>query len=214
MEENNLCTLYIVRHGQTEWNKNHINMGQLDSPLTELGIEQAKETAEKLKGIKFDAIFSSDSDRAHNTAKILKLERELEIQTSKLLRERTYGHFEGKPDREYKEAIKHLLEEAEKLTEKEQWTYKFGDDVESDEELVNRFMVKLREISVAYPSKTVLVTTHGGCIRTFLRKTGTFTKEELPGGSFKNAGYVKVLSDGVDFFVKEVHGVRKPEGAE
>jgi hypothetical protein len=48
----------------------------------------------------------------------------------------------------------------------------------------------------------------------FLIKTGYSTKKRLPGGSFKNAGYVKVLSDGVDFIIKEVQGVQKPKGGE
>ena len=48
----------------------------------------------------------------------------------------------------------------------------------------------------------------------FLAKIGYAKKKELPGGSFKNAGYIKVLSDGVDFLVKEVEGIRKPEGGE
>ncbi|MBI2630816.1 histidine phosphatase family protein [Candidatus Nomurabacteria bacterium] len=59
-EEANYCTLYLVRHGETEWNVKKITQGQSESTLTENGIRQAEETAEKLKDIKFDAIFSSD----------------------------------------------------------------------------------------------------------------------------------------------------------
>ena len=77
--DKNLCTLYLVRHGETEWNKTGIVMGQLDSPLTEAGLGQAKTTAQELKGVNFDAIFSSDLHRAHKTAEIIKLERELVI---------------------------------------------------------------------------------------------------------------------------------------
>jgi broad specificity phosphatase PhoE len=215
MKDNNYCTLYIVRHGETEWNINHTTMGQKDSPLTKAGIEQAHTTAKELKDIHFDAIFSSDSLRAHRTAEIIKLERDLVIQTTKLLRERTYGHFEGKPHDEYMEATKQLREQLKQLSEEEKWKFKFREDVESDFELVSRFITKLREIAVAYPNKTVLVATHGGCIRMFLVRTGVYKKEELPAGSFGNAGYLKVLSDGVDFFVKEVKGVKeKPKGSE
>ena len=85
-EENkeNYCTLYLVRHGETEWNVKKINQGQSESALTEVGIEQAKETGEKLKHIKFDAIFSSDLSRTQRTAEIIKLDRELVIKTSEL----------------------------------------------------------------------------------------------------------------------------------
>jgi broad specificity phosphatase PhoE len=80
--------------------------------------------------------------------------------------------------------------------------------MESDEELADRFIVQLREIAASYQNKTVLVTTHGGCIRMFLTRTGYAKYGKLPGGTFRNAGYVQALSDGVDFFIKEVTGIR------
>lgn len=181
-------------------------MGQMDSSLTPEGMLQVKAIAETLKHVHFDAIFSSDSPRTQRTAEIIRLDRKLAIQTSKLLRERKYGHFEGKPSAEYREAVKHLFEEKEKLTEQEQWKFSFGEDMESDEELANRFIVQLREIAASHQNKTVLVTTHGGCIRMFLIRTGYAKYGKLPGGAFQNAGYVKVLSDGVNFFIKEVKG--------
>ena len=44
----NFCTLYLVRHGETEWNITHTIMGHTDSPLTQTGINQAKDTAKKV----------------------------------------------------------------------------------------------------------------------------------------------------------------------
>lgn len=212
--EKKYCTLYLVRHGETEWNKNRIVMGQMDSPLTVEGKQQAHDTAAALKDVHFDAIFSSDSPRAQRTAEIIKLDRQLAIQTSKLLRERNFGHFEGGSSAAYYEAIKHLLDEKEKLSEKEQWPFSFGEDMESDEQLVTRFITQLREIAVSHIGKTVLVATHGGCIRTFLLRVGWAKFGELPSGSFRNGGYVKTLSDGVDFMVKEVKGADKVKGSE
>ena len=55
-KDSNICTIYLVRHGETEWNRDGIVMGQSDSPLTAQGIEQAKKTATTLKDIKFEAI--------------------------------------------------------------------------------------------------------------------------------------------------------------
>lgn len=208
-QKENYCTIYLVRHGETEWNVKHIIQGQSNSNLTENGKSQAQETAKEFENIKFDAIFSSDSFRAQNTAEIIKLDRELLIQTSELLRERNFGSFEGRPAKDFEDAFKEKLEKRLKLTEGENWVYKVSEDVESDEEVVSRFITKIREISVAYPNKTVLVVSHGGPIRMFLAKTGYLSKKDLPGGSFKNAGYVKVLSDGIDFFIEEVKGVDK-----
>lgn len=213
-EEANYCTLYLVRHGETEWNVKKITQGQSESTLTENGIRQAEETAEKLKDIKFDAIFSSDLSRAHRTAEIIKLDREIVIQTSKLLRERAYGKFEKQHSDVFRETLKEKLAGKEILPDEESWDFKLHEDVETDEVMVTRLIIHLREIAMAYPNKTVLVVSHGGPLRMFLAKTGYAMKRELPGGSFKNAGYVKVLSDGVNFFIKEVEGIVKPKGGE
>lgn len=212
--EKNYCTLYIVRHGETEWNVKGITQGQSESHLTEKGITQAKEAAEKLKDVKFDAIFSSDLSRAHRTAEIIKLDRELVIQTSKLLRERSYGSFEKKHSDELKNTLKDKLKEKDSLMGNEYLSFRLAPDIETDGELITRFLIQLREISVAYPDKNVLVVTHAGCIRNFLVKIGYIERKNLPGGSFKNGGYIKLLSDGIDFFVKEAQGIQKPEGGE
>lgn len=200
------CNLYLVRHGETEWNVKHITQGQSESSLTELGIKQAKDVANEFKDIRFDAIFSSDLSRTERTAEIIKLDRDIIIQTSELLRERFFGKFEKKHSDEIKNTLKEKLAIRESLTDEESWNHRLDDDIETDEEIVTRFLVKLREISVAYLGKTVLVVSHGGPIRMFLAKVGYAKKKDLKGGSFKNAGYVNVLSDGVDFFVKEVKG--------
>jgi len=203
--------ILLARHGETEWNtnQNYVIMGQMDSPLTPLGVEQVKATAEALKNVHFDAIFSSDSPRAQRTAEIIRLDRELAVQTSELLRERKYGHFEGGPSAEYYAAVQHLLEEKKRLAEHEQWKFRLSEDMESDEELVDRFFVQLREIAVSYPGKTVLVATHGGCIRTFLMRTDPANYKMWLGSHFPNAGYLRVLSDGVDFFLKDIVGMKK-----
>jgi 2,3-bisphosphoglycerate-dependent phosphoglycerate mutase len=206
-EDKNLCTLYLVRHGETEWNVKGITQGHTNSFLTEKGKQQALDTANEFKDIKFDAIFSSDLIRTQHTAEIIKLDREIIIQTSKLLRERNFGSFEGRHGNEFREAIKEKLLEREKLSKEDDWSFRLNKDVETDEEIVNRFIVQLREISVAYPDKTVLVVSHGGPIRMFLAKTAYKTKEELTSSNFKNGGYIKVLSDGVNFYIKDVKGI-------
>jgi broad specificity phosphatase PhoE len=207
--EKEYCTLYIVRHGETEANKNHVVQGVLDAPLTPEGVSQAQATAKDLRHIHFDAIFSSDLPRTRRTAEIIKLDRELAIQTTKLLRERHYGEFEGKPTSEYHAAVDRLLEEKERLTEQEQWKFSLGKDMETDEELAERMLIQLREIAVSHQGKTVLVITHGGAMRMFLTRIGYAKYGELPGGTVRNAAYAKILSDGIDFFVKEVKGIEK-----
>ena len=197
------CTLYLLRHGETEWNVKKINQGQSESSLTKVGIKQARKTAKKLKNVKFDAIFSSDLSRTRRTAEIIKLDRELDLQTSKLLRERSYGSFEGKHFDVLKSLLKDKLAERESLSEEKSWSFKLADDIETDEVLASRFINHLKEISVAYPNKIVLVVSHGGPIQIFLAKMGYKKKKGHTGSFLKNAEYIKALSDGVDFFIKK-----------
>ncbi len=206
---NSYCTLYLVRHGETEWNTQRRIQGQLDSELTPEGVTATKELAQRLKDLHFDAIFSSDLGRAAKTAKILKLDRELQIVTYEALRERTFGPYDGRYGKDHDEELRDLLKQYEALSAEEQFKFKFADTYESDEELMSRFITKLREIAVGYEGKTILVVTHGGNLRTFLTHVGYAPHGSLPPGTFKNAGYVKLRSDGVDFFVDEVEGVKK-----
>lgn len=90
--------IYIVRHGQTDYNDKKIVQGWLNSELNESGIQQAKNVANKLAEVLFDAIYSSDLNRAYNTAKIIaeNLPNYLgKIKTDSRLRERCLGDLEG-----------------------------------------------------------------------------------------------------------------------
>ncbi|WP_313892276.1 histidine phosphatase family protein [Psychrobacillus sp.] len=62
--------IYVIRHGQTDLNKEGRLQGRLGLPLNETGIEQAEFLREKLKDIKFDYVFSSPQERAIQTAEI------------------------------------------------------------------------------------------------------------------------------------------------
>lgn len=201
----NYCTLYLVRHGETEMNVLDFFQGHSDAPLTESGIKQAQQLCEVLRPVRFDALFSSDLARTHRTAEILNVERDLAIQTSHLLRELYGGEYEGKPFDHFLSDQKKLLEELGALTEEEHAKVRVGNS-ESAEELRGRLLVILREIAVGYPGKKVLVVTHGGAIRSLLIHLGWVTREELPPKSFGNCGYLKLLCDGIDFFVEEVVG--------
>ena len=71
--------LYIVRHGETDWNNEKKLQGRSDVPLNDYGRELAYITSEALKDVKFDAIYSSPLIRAYETATILKGDRDIEI---------------------------------------------------------------------------------------------------------------------------------------
>lgn len=63
--------IYVVRHGQTDWNKERKMQGRMGLPLNEYGIEQAEMLKKKLHNIKFDFVFSSPQERAVQTVKII-----------------------------------------------------------------------------------------------------------------------------------------------
>lgn len=88
-------TIYIVRHGQTDWNVKRLIQGHIDIPLNEEGKRQAKKISIELKGITFNKIYSSDLKRAYETAKIIAQDRKLKIVVSEDLRERYFGKFQG-----------------------------------------------------------------------------------------------------------------------
>ncbi len=92
--------IIIVRHGKTEWNTLKKAAGQVDIPLIEEGIEQAKETREKLKNIPIDLIITSPLIRAKQTAEIINEERNLPIIVDERIIERDLGIYEGMPNTE------------------------------------------------------------------------------------------------------------------
>lgn len=205
-----MTTFYIVRHGETEANRDDIIQGHIDRPLTEEGIRQARQTAEKLCHVRFDAAYSSDLLRAQRTAEIILLERQLVIQTAQALRERNWGMYDGRLSEDFYQGCAEALAIFEKLMHEEKLSFRFA-DVETHEEIATRLIRFLREAAVAHDGKTILISTHGGIIRAFLIRLGWGTFESLPSGSVKNAGYAVLDCDGVDFFVKETHRIEKQE---
>lgn len=87
--------IYLMRHGETRWNRERRLQGQSDIPLNEHGIELAQKTAEGLREIEFDAAFSSPLDRALTTAKIVVGDRKITVETDDRLKEIHFGAGEG-----------------------------------------------------------------------------------------------------------------------
>ncbi|HZE87376.1 MAG TPA: histidine phosphatase family protein [Methylomirabilota bacterium] len=208
---NNLTTFYLVRHGQTDWNKNKKIQGQLDIPLNPTGEGQARDIAGKFKDINFDLAFSSDLLRAKQTTEIILLERKLAIQTTKLLRERDFGKLEGQPSAALLTYSKLLTN----LNDEERKHHRMAEGIENDKEVIARVITFLRETAVTHPGKTILVTTHGGILRMLLIHLGSVTYNDFELLQMTNGGFLKLTSDGVDFFIKDIFGLEKrPEGSE
>ncbi len=89
-------SFYFVRHGETNWNKQHKLMGWQDISLNDKGIEQAQHSAYILNEIEISNIFSSSLKRASETASIIGDICELEVKIIDGLKERCFGEYEGK----------------------------------------------------------------------------------------------------------------------
>ena len=87
--------LYIVRHGETIWNKEKRLQGSTDIELGPEGIRLAKETGEALMDTRIDVIYSSPLKRAYTTAELIRNGRDIELITDDRIRELNFGVSEG-----------------------------------------------------------------------------------------------------------------------
>jgi probable phosphoglycerate mutase len=202
------CTLYIVRHGQSEANRDNLCGGQTDSPLTELGVSQANEAKRLLSTVKFDAVYSSDLQRAAKTVEIIWGSPVPHNHQLFDLRERSFGELEGQSDDKWKALSKQFDEMYGSLPLEQRWQHSYADYIEGNAPLVKRFTASLQSIAQSHQGETVLIGTHGGCVRTLLVKLGYAEEADLPPGSFTNSAYIVVECDGELLKIKKVTGVK------
>jgi broad specificity phosphatase PhoE len=155
--------LYLVRHGETDWNHERRVQGQSDVPLNEAGRDQALELAERLARVPFDAVYSSDLRRGYETAEIVVAGRSLTVQTLSGLRERNFGRWEGLAVDDMRKVEPARWEEW--LTGPRDTAPHGG---ETDVALESRVVDALTSICARHPSGTILVVSHGGAIRAAL----------------------------------------------
>lgn len=159
--------IYIVRHGETDWNKEHKVQGAVDIPLNEYGIHLAEETADGLKNIRFDAAYSSPLSRAKKTAEVILKGRNIKIKEDKRIQEICFGGYEGmciggeQMDPKSGEFNKFFVD-----TE----NYVPIDGGETVPQLMKRTGEFLRELceNKELSQKNVLVTTHGAAMTALL----------------------------------------------
>ncbi len=193
----NYCTIYLTRHGETEWNEKKLIQGHTDIPLNEKGKKQAKLLGKQLKDIDFDVVFSSDLLRAANSAEIIFKEKDMDVIKIKALRERFFGRFEGKSLGEMRKAFGEVM----LVTKEKQKKLKIY-DVENDEEIIARLIPFMKKTAKQYIGKKILMVTHGGLLRAFLSYVN-FEVPEYSDRPMKNTGYLIIESDGDRFKIKE-----------
>ena len=160
----NRTKLIIIRHGQSMGNATNRILGHTDMDLTDLGYKQANATAEHLKNEKIVKIYSSDLKRAFNTAIPHGKLHNLDVFTSKDLRELYVGEWENL-------FVNEIIERWGREVYENQWFGNFGTFKFPSGEAVSeggiRFYNELVRISKDNPGKTVLISAHAAVIRAF-----------------------------------------------
>ena len=154
--------LFLVRHGETDHNKNRVIMGHLPTPLNETGKNQAKVLADELKDKGIQVIYSSDLVRAAETAEIISSKLDLPVNYTDKLREHTLGDLDGI-------GISEMLDEMDSLKEFDDLMTKHNGELTKD--FINRVWNEFRDIARENKEKDfVLIVSHGGCIRSIIAK--------------------------------------------
>lgn len=146
--------IYVIRHGQTDYNLKNLYQGQTDIPLNSKGIQQAKETSQKFKELKInvDVILASPLSRAQETAKYVSEAVGVSLITEKGLIERSFGDMEGHPNRE--DCNITMLLDYDK-------NYNIC-NVEPIQDLFKRVYSCMERIIEKYKNKDVVLVTHAG----------------------------------------------------
>lgn len=88
--------IYLIRHGETTWNKEKKFQGCTNTPLTDLGVAQGEKLARRLENVKFTALYTSPLKRAAKTADLISLKQEVTATEDERFKEIFFGDFEGK----------------------------------------------------------------------------------------------------------------------
>ena len=155
-------TIVLVRHGETDWNRERRFQGHADVPLNDAGRAQAAELAARLDGERFSKIYTSPLRRAAETAEIMSARLGVEVEPHPALKEVDVGSWSGlsapEVEARYPDGYARWL--ADRCAG---W-----EDGESYEELASRVVAGLHEIAGRHGGEQVLAVTHGGPIRSAL----------------------------------------------
>ncbi len=157
--------LYLIRHGETDWNRLGRIQGHLDTPLNMLGITQAQAVAEHLPNLDYHALYSSDLRRSVDTAAFLAQRTGLHIHTKSCLRERDLGVLQGVV---MAEADTQQLEILEKYTSDVDYIIPQG---ESSRQFMQRCLDCMTALAQQHSGENILVVTHGGVLGNMLKTT-------------------------------------------
>lgn len=188
--------IYLIRHGETDYNKARRIQGRCDIELNEYGRELAYITAEGLREVPFDVIFTSPLKRAKETAQIIKGERKIPLIEDDRIQEIGFGEYEGLcSSRKLGYNIPDGGDFLKFFTDTENYIVPPGG--ESFDEIINRTGAFLTELvnNPQYQDKAVLVSTHGCALKAILANVNhTPIKEFWGEGVHKNCAVTHLLA--------------------
>lgn len=156
--------IIAIRHGETAWNVDTRIQGHLDIPLNDTGRLQARRMARALQEEPITAVYASDLSRAFETAQSLATPLGLGVQIDRGLRERSFGHFEGKTFLEIEES---LPEQAQRWRKRDPaFTPEGG---ESLLDLQRRVVETAERLAARHTGELIVLVSHGGVMDVLYR---------------------------------------------
>jgi probable phosphoglycerate mutase len=162
-DQYNVTRFGLIRHAQTQWNREKRIQGQSDSPLTADGKRQAARWGLFLKPLAWDRIIASDTGRALVTAKIINDSLNISLTTDSRLREQDWGQWAGKTIAQLKTETPQEL----KAQEKAGWAF-CPPGGEDRRHLQQRSQEALLEAASQWPGTNILVVTHEGVVKSLI----------------------------------------------
>jgi probable phosphoglycerate mutase len=150
------CTLIVIRHGETAWNRERRMQGTTDTQLSDVGRAQARALGRRLAGRGFAALYASDLARARDTARTIAEHADRDIVTDPRLQERRFGIFEGLT---VEEIVARYPDEHVRFASRDpDYAVPGGESARS---FTERCIGCLAEIAGRHPGHEVVVVTHG-----------------------------------------------------
>ena len=190
-----MTTLILVRHGETDWNRNGRWQGHADTPLNERGRAQARQLADELSGEGVSAVYASDLMRARETAEIIAGRLGRPVALDPRLREVDIGGWAGLTMPEIETRFPDDVERWRTGDPRHAF-----DGGESYAAMGERVVAAVEEIARRHSGEDVVVVLHGGPIRALLARAAGITYEEQRHrrAHLDNCGFIRLgVRDGV-----------------
>lgn len=182
-----MTTLILLRHGETDWNKEHRVMGKNDIPLNNAGKNQAKLLADKLKSKKASVIYSSPLKRALQTAEIVAESQQIQVEALPILEEMDLGLLEGKTKEERIKLFPNFVWEDDTQREKVK--------AETLQKWQKKFTPFIKKLITKHTDETIVLSTHEWKMKSLLLALN-FDKEMLLKHKFKNCACIIIKVNG------------------